>query len=117
MGYMAHDAVIVTVSGYVRDLSEPPTMPDVEAFRDSLPEEWRPLVIGPVRGLVNDYLTFAFLPDGSKEGWETSDQGDDYREQFAGLFSFRYEDGSSPFNVVHVRFGGDDWREPTVTVG
>lgn len=107
MGYMAHDAVIVTISDYVLGRAEPPTMPDVEAFRASLPREWQPLVVGPVRSIMNGYLTYAFLPDGSKEGWETSNDGDKYREQFADLFAFSYDGGSSPFDIAHVRFGGD----------
>lgn len=90
-------------------------MPDVDAFRASLPAEWQPLIVGPVGSITNDYWTFAFLPDGSKEGWDTSDRGDEYREQFEDLFSFRYEDGSSPFDVVHVRFGDDERYEPKVT--
>jgi len=106
MGYIAHDAVMVTASDYV-------AMPDVEAFRQSLPEEWRPLVIGPVRSVINGYLHFVFLPDGSKEGWGTSDQGDEYRQQFADLFSAGYEDGSSPFDVVKIRYGGDDYDRAT----
>jgi hypothetical protein len=109
VGYIAHDAVLVTASDYVLD-SKPGGigMPDVDAFRASLPEEWRQLVIGPVGSVVNGYLSYAFLPDGSKEGWDTSDRGDEYRRQFAALFSAGYEDGSSPFDVVTVRYGGDD---------
>ena len=114
MGYIAHDAVIVTISGYILDR---PEMPDVEAFRASLPAEWQALIVGPAQGITNGYLTYAFLPDGSKEGWDTSDKGNEYREQFAALFSLKYEDGSSPFDVALVRFGGDDWREPSVTAG
>lgn len=111
MGYIAHDAVLVTLSGYVRDGEHKIVMPDIEAFRQSLPEEWRRLVIGPVEAVVNDYWNCAFLPDGSKEGWDTSDQGDEYRERFVALFSAGYEDGSSPFDVVRVkvRYGGDDY--------
>lgn len=118
MGFIAHDAVIVTISGYVlNSLMGLPAMPDVEAFRASLPAEWQALIVGPVKSITNDYLTYAFLPDGSKEGWDTSGKGDEYREQFAALFSFKYEDGSSPFDVVHVRFGGDDDEYPTVAAG
>jgi hypothetical protein len=102
MGYIAHDAVMVTASDYTE-------MPDVDAFRRSLPEEWRPLVIGPIRSLTNGYLHFIFLPDGSKEGWDTSDQGDEYRQQFADLFSIGCSDGSSPFDIVKIRYGGDDY--------
>jgi hypothetical protein len=107
MGVIIHDAVIVTADGYVRDNRDPPGMPDVGAFRESLPEQWRPLVIGPVQSVINDYVTFAFLPDGSKEGWAASDRGDEYRARFAALFAFAYEDGSSPFEVVHIRYGAD----------
>jgi len=107
MGYIEHAAVIVTVSDYANDDRDLAPGPKVEAFRESLPEEWRALVIGPVRAVVNGYGTYAFLPDGSKEGWRDSDQGDEYRSQFTAIFAFRYEDGSSPFDAVEVRYGGD----------
>lgn len=111
MGYMRHDAVIVTASGWAVDgTARDVPVPDVEAFRQSLPEEWRPLVVGPVTSVVNGYQSFAFLPDGSNEGWEDSEKGDEYRERFAALFSFAFEDGSSPFSVlvIRARFGGDE---------
>jgi hypothetical protein len=108
MGIMRHDAVIVVVPGSVaRRERRGDAMPDVDAFRDSLPAEWRQLVVGPVQSMVNDYVTYAFLPDGSKEGWGESDDGDNYRAAFKGLFAHISEDGSSPFDGVHVRWGGD----------
>lgn len=103
MGYIKHDSVLVVVNDYV-----PGQMPDVEAFRQSLPEEWRPLVVGPIPAVVNGYVTYAFLPDGSKEGWPPSDRGDEYRNAFVELFDHGYRDGSSPFEVTRVRHGGDD---------
>lgn len=106
MGYVAHDAVIVTVSDYVNGGEHDPR-PRVEAFRASLPPEWQRLVVGPAVGVVNGDYSYAFLPDGSKENWGDSDKGDKYREQFADLFAFCYEDGSGPFSVVRVRYGGD----------
>jgi hypothetical protein len=107
MGYMRHNAIIVFASSYVMEREG---APDVDAFRRSLPEEWRRLVVGPVMTVVNGDYSFAFLPDGSKEGWPDSDRGDEYRRQFLGLFSFAYDDGSSPFDVlvVNARFGGDE---------
>jgi len=110
MGYERHDAVIVVVSGYQAP-------PDVDAFRESLPEEWRRLVIGPVESIANGYKIFAFLPDGSKEGWAPSDDGDKYRYRFRQLFGFEYKDGSSPFSVCWVNFGGDDRKHIEVTLG
>ncbi|MFG1846711.1 hypothetical protein [Micromonospora carbonacea] len=101
MGYIAHDAIIVTTSD-----CRPGGLPDIDAFRASLPPEFQPLVIGPVRSITNGYLSYVFLPDGSKEGWDTSDDGDDYRARFVALFDQRYEDGSTHDQWIGVRFGG-----------
>lgn len=95
MGYIAHDAVIATMH-----FGE---APDIDAFRKSLPDEFRHLVIGPIASVVNDHPSFAFLPDGSKEGWGDSDLGDEFRQQFIELF--RHVEGRA--DVVSVRFGGD----------
>lgn len=107
MGYMRHNAIVAVVNGYILGR---PEAPDVEAFRASLPYEWQHLVIGPVKSVMNDYVTFVFAADGSKEGWDTSDAGDLYREKFLDLFQFAYEDGSSLSDVlvVDARFGGDE---------
>lgn len=94
MGYFAHDTVLAT--SWYSDC------PDIEAFRQTLPEKWRPLVIGPIPGVVNFGQFYAFLPDGSKEGWQDSHDGDKYRQQFIELF----KDAKYP-DVVTVRFGGD----------
>lgn len=107
MGYMRHNAIVVVVNGYIFGR---PEAPDVEAFRASLPADWRHLVIGPVKSIMNDYVTFVFAADGSKEGWPHSDLGDQYRRQFLDMFRFAHEDGWSPFDVliVDARFGGDE---------
>lgn len=104
MGYTRHNAVIATLDASVFDRD---TAPDVEGFRASLPEPWRRLVIGPVQSIVNSYVTFAFLPDGSKEGWPDSDEGDAYRERFVGLFNGRDGFGTpvSDVVVVEARYG------------
>lgn len=125
MGYTRHNVIIVTIAGYVKSLSADPgggdRMPDIEGFRASMPEEWQRLLVGPATSVVNGYETWAFLPDGSKEGWGTSGLGDQLRERFTNLFQFTYDDGSSPFDVIviDVRFGGDEpgcGDEPPVIV-
>ena len=98
MGYIKHDSVIVVIS----DILDTGQMPDVDAFRQSLPEEWRSLIVGPIQAVVNGYVTYAFLPDGSKEGWALSDRGDEYRDAFIELFNVGYSDGSSPFDVTRI---------------
>ena len=102
MGYVRHDAVIVTTEDFREG-----GLPDIDAFRASLPEEWRRLVIGPVETAVNGTLVYVFLPDGSKEGWNDSDFGVMVREQFRSLFQMQYDDGSSADDVVTVSFGAD----------
>ncbi|WP_051790100.1 hypothetical protein [Streptomyces sp. NRRL S-1022] len=102
MGRIVHDAIVVTTSDI-----RPGGLPDIDAFRASLPESLRPLVVGPIPAPLNGYVSYAFLPDGSKEGWGASDEGDTYRDQFAALFNHRYDDGSTHDEVVALRFGGD----------
>ncbi len=102
MGSIRHDAVIVTTSEF-----RPGGLPDVDAFRDSLPEHFRSLVVGPVHAAFNGYVSYAFLPDGSKEGWAPSDECSEYRARFAELFSHQHSDGSTPDEVVSLSFGED----------
>lgn len=104
MGYVINEMLIVTFNDYA--LREP-WMPDVEAFRTSMPEEFRPLLVGPIRSVVNGDLTYVFAPDGSKYGWDGQETGSDLRQRFADLFSYRHRDGSTPFDVVRLRYGGD----------
>ena len=108
MGYIAHDAIIaVAFPAFGGEL------PAVEAFRESLPEEWRPLVIGPIATIVNMDSVYAFLPDGSEEGWGTSNDGDQYREEFRALF----RDGTGfHAEMIAARFGGDYGNECGATV-
>lgn len=108
MGYYQHDAVIATdmcAPGSPRFGGTPD--PDIAGLRESMPEALRHLVIGPVSHAANGGVTYVFLPDGSKEGWDTSDAADEWRERFIDRFRWTYSDGSSPFDVVHVTFGGD----------
>jgi hypothetical protein len=59
--------------------------------------------------VINGYWSFAVFPDGSKEGWEASTEGDTGRAAFiAWLDAQRYSDGSSPFNWVEVQYGDDE---------
>jgi hypothetical protein len=58
---------------------------------------------------VNDSRAFFVPPDGSKEGWSESDEGDGRRDQFiAWLHKHRYSDGSGPLKWVEVRVSDDD---------
>lgn len=105
MGYVVHDAVIVTTWRHSDQ------WPDVDAFRESLPEHWRPLVVGPISSITNFDTTWFFGPDGSKSGWDTDAEGERYRRQFEELFTGQ-EYG---FDVVRLAYGADfkyDHPEP-----
>jgi len=66
---------------------------------------WESLFIfGPVA--INSKTTVVMVPDGSKEGWEESDRGDELRSKFiAEIEKANYGDGSSPWDYVEVGFG------------
>ncbi|MER5312736.1 hypothetical protein ABT034_33745 [Streptomyces sp. NPDC002773] len=101
MGYISHDAVIAVTHD-----CRPGGLPDIEAFRASLPEYLQPLVIGPIAAPLNGYVSYAFLPDGSKKGWDASNEAEQYRRRFSDLFE-TYADGTGSDDVAGVAFGGD----------
>ena len=94
MGYIAHEAVIA--STYGEEQRE-----RIECFRELLPVKWRGSLVGPIPAQTNGDDFWAFMPDGSKEGWPTSDVGEGLRDEFVGLLRHMRVD------FVSVRFGGD----------
>lgn len=95
MSYVKHNAIIVT--SCLEDRLE-------QARGKAIQLD---LTVTPcVRSTINGYETFVIVPDGSKEGWDESEVGDRKREMFLKwIESQSYEDGSSPFDVVHVEYG------------
>jgi hypothetical protein len=58
---------------------------------------------------INGSRSFFIPPDGSKEGWEDSDLGDDRRNRFKEWLRLQeYDDESSPLAWCEVWYGGDD---------
>ncbi|MCQ1575453.1 hypothetical protein [Streptomyces parvus] len=108
MGHIQHDTVVITTSD-----CRPGGLPDIESFRAALPEEYRPLIIGPVPAPLNGYVSYVFLPEGSKTGWGAAQEASDYRAEFAALFNHRYDDGSTHDDVVHLTYGDDHRSEHT----
>lgn len=45
------------------------------------------LLIGPLRGVMNGYESYIMIPDGSKEGWSTSDDANVIRGYFMETMS------------------------------
>lgn len=56
-------------------------------------------ILGP---LNNGLYSFFISPDGSKEGWDTSNRSDNAREEITKWLD------KNEYAYVEVRFGGDD---------
>ena len=114
MGYMRHHAIVVTGS---YDLWPERAYEKAEEllsqWRDSTHEP-QPVLSQLSEECMNGRRSFCVFPDGSKEGWPTSEAGDEFRDRLIRwLEEQRYEDGSSPLAWVEVQYA-DDERETKV---
>lgn len=74
----------------------------IEALRARMNEEaprFARLIIGPVSGVVNNWVAWIFAPDGSKEGWDDDREADKWRDLFIDAVP------KSHGGYVHVAFG------------
>ena len=105
MGYYVHHAIVVTISDYGEKHQKPSVVH----------QKAKGIFFDDVSPLVDSKMGFySFLvgPDGSKEGWAQSDEGDEKRSEFISyLEELPHDDGSSPVNWVEIQYGGDD---PTI---
>lgn len=98
MGYMRHNAIVVT-SWKGQAITE----------ASALARRFGLQVIGPSDEVVNGYRTLLVCPDGSKEGWIESNAGDDARKHFKKwLDEQRFEDGSTSLEWAEIAYGSDD---------
>lgn len=106
MGYIKHNAIVVThwdEKTVARSREKA-----IEIFDEVFKNEGRKgsqLISELIYPVVNSGASFFIAPDGSKEGWGTSDSGDAAREQF---LNWMLADKDNYCNYVEVRFGGDD---------
>ncbi len=105
MGYIAHNAIIVT--GYDPKCVEAARQKAVEVFDARQ-------VSGIVTGVVNSYDSFLVGPDGSKEGWADSHQGDERRAAFLAWLRAEWKAGNC-LEWVELRYGGDEEELAAVT--
>ena len=98
MGYDRHHAIIVTTWDEEK----------IKKARKIALQKF-PAVSEILKSEINAWYSFFIPPDGSKEGWDESKNGDNRRYKFIEwLESQKYEDGSSPFDWVEIQYG-DDW--------
>ena len=59
--------------------------------------------------LINNFYSFIVFPDGSKEGHETSDDGDILRKKITDYLELHNKTTKeNPVNFIEVYFGSDD---------
>ena len=102
MGVMQHHAIIATTW-------DDEAIVDFNIWlQDGVIERLRSLfLVG--NGLANSYRAVVMIPDGSKEGWETSGEGDLIREKFIAFLNLSPK-GYSPWKWVEVSFGESGQR-------
>lgn len=111
MGYIRDHAIVVV--GTYGDALEKARAEAVRIFAsDASPFGPPTAAIGPSEitpPAVNGSQAFFIPPDGSKEGWTESGNGDDRRKAFLDyLDSTKYDDGSSALKWVEVRVSDDN---------
>lgn len=95
MGYMIHHAIVATFCGDV----DQPIMEKVHALLEGSPG------VTTSETVINSYRTVSLVlgSDGSKEGWQDSEDGDTRRDDLVQLL--RENDHR---DWVEVSFGGDE---------
>lgn len=102
MGYMRHDAIVVTAfdKKYVTR--------GIKKARDL------GLCVTPMtEEVTNGYHSFLIAPDGSKEGWYTSTQADEARDAWKDWANAAYKEGVY-LEWAHVSFAGDEDRDTKI---
>lgn len=105
MGYIRHHAIVVTGLDYDDG------HPRIGQARQAAIDAGCALVTEVVGPGINGTCSFLVAPDGSKEGWRESDEGDAARERF--IVWLRDDEMHGYFNWTEVAFGPDD-REAVV---
>jgi hypothetical protein len=105
MGYMRHHAIIVSGTDCQDTTVEQARTVAVEIWGDRASRQITPIL----DARINGYKSFAILTDGSKEGWDDSNEADVMRDAFvAWMESKRYGDRSSPLAWVEVQYDDDE---------
>jgi len=102
MGTIHHNSVLVTTC-FEKSFER------IRLWIDRLPEETKRLfVLGPV--VTNGYQTVVLIPDGSKEGWSESDDGDSLRAAFIEFIKKDKDDFSDWIEVGYGELGQEVLR-------
>lgn len=95
MGYIRHHAIIVT------------SWDDEKLFmaHAKAKEIFGELVSEKIEGQINGFTSSFVAPDGSKEGWQHSDEGDENRKKF---IAFLDDETFGSVRFVELYYGDDN---------
>lgn len=116
MGHTRKHAIVV--SGYGEDVTEAHGAA-VRFFSGDPEHGWNGRIVSPVvPGPSNGERSFLVGPDGSNEGWETSNEGDRRRGEFVDWLRRRSEEpgyeGAFLVDWAEIVFGDDEDRAGVV---
>lgn len=105
MGYIRHHALIVTscFEGVMEETHN-------QAIEIAKKHKKEHLVSPIINSRMNSYETFMIIPDGSKEGWEDSETGNDIRSKLISYMKNRAEQDDCYFmpGWVLVQYGDEE---------
>lgn len=102
MGYMRHHSILVSV--WSKDRAD-------EIYERAKCEFGDEMVTMNSKPLTNGYWIIHVMPDGSKEGWDTSDEFDESRDRFV-----EYLDEFKWCDYAIVQWADDDGDNRVVRV-
>ncbi|MBY0424381.1 MAG: hypothetical protein K2Q22_01990 [Cytophagales bacterium] len=107
MQNIKHHAIIVTSND--RERIELVRKKAIELYTLTMEANNGKSLVGPLTiGLINNFYTFLIAPDGSKEGYDTSDDGDIVREKICTYIdSLKDINNYNPISYIEVYFGTD----------
>jgi hypothetical protein len=109
MGYIKHHTIVVT--GWSPDKVVDAHQKAKEIFTKNFKNDafaYTSCVVSEiVKGAINGQSSFFVAPDGSKEGWSTSDYGDISRKEFLDWL----HNSDNYCDYIEIIFGGDSGYE------
>ncbi len=115
MGYIKHHTIVVTgrQDEYLKEAHQKAKEIFEKNFEDESCKKYfaSRLVSNLIQGLANKQGSFFIAPDGSTEGWPTSDNCKNARKEFLDWL----QETDNSCDYVEVIFGGDDEYERIVS--
>lgn len=116
MGYIKHHTIVVTgwrKKEVIQAREKAVEIFDIECNDDLVMKQpFGSQIISPIiGGLTNSQTSFFIAPDGSKEGWDTSDNANNGRARFLDWI----KNADNYCDYVEIVFGGDDSYQEILT--